>query len=148
MTNKSRLTSISKKDVAISMAKHIIDQMADVMHSRSHMEQVLAYANEIASSRDDIDHDVLELAVWWHNVGRLFLDRGHPQRGAEMLEDEFAKIGFGKLLIHNVYDAVINHSSSKTPGTIEGKILRDADKLDFLTPSRWKLAIDNKKVQQ
>ena len=135
---------MDKKEKAIDRAKQLIEEMSDVAHPVSHMKQVLKYSKEIAASEKDVDMDILEVAIWWHDVGRLHVDEGHAKKSAEMAKAELNKLDFDKVIIDKVYDAVINHNSSGVPECIEGKILRDADKLDFLNTSRWQNVVDHK----
>lgn len=137
---------MDRKEKAIKKAKQLIEEMSDVAHPVSHMEQVLKYSKEIANHETNVDTDILEIAIWWHDVGRIHVDEGHAKKSAEMVNEELNKLGFDSVIIEKVYDAVINHNSSATPKYIEGKILRDADKLDFLNTSRWQNVIDHKQI--
>jgi len=131
---------------AILRAKEIINQIKDVAHSESHMEQVLEYVQEIAKHYPEADRDILEIASWWHDVGRLYGDEGHAKKSAEMVEDELSHIGFDLSTISKICNAIAEHSNRESliPSTLEGKILKDADKLDFLTPKRWQMCVDEK----
>jgi len=134
---------------AIKKAKEYIRQMANVGHDESHMKSVINYAMKIAAVEKNVDSDVLELAIWWHDVGRLHRDDGHPQKSAEMAREYLQANDFDADFIEKICDAIENHGSkagADLPTTLEGKILRDADKLDFLTPARWKVTIQNKKI--
>lgn len=134
------------KNQAILRAKEIISQIEDVAHSKSHMEQVLKYAQEIAKHYLEADRDMLEIACWWHDVGRLYGDEGHAKKSAEMAKDELSYIGFDSSTISKICNAIAEHSNRESliPSTLEGKILKDADKLDFLTPKRWQMCVDEK----
>ncbi len=134
------------KDLAISRAQEIISQMKDVAHSKSHIEQVLIYSEQIAKHYPEANKDILDLAAWWHDTGRLNTDEGHAAKSAEIAAKELNKIGIDSDTISKICCAIREHSNSEgiTPTTLEGKILKDADKLDFLTPKRWQMCIDEK----
>jgi len=136
----------AKLNIAIEKAQLYINQMTDLMHDISHFERVYVYAQEIAKSEKEVDYDVLTLAVWWHDVGRLYIAKGHPQKSSEMARQDLTELGFEVNFIDKVCEVIETHSGSTIPTTIEGKILKDADKLDFLTPARWEFAIKNKQT--
>lgn len=134
------------KTQAILRAKEILSRIEDVAHCQSHMERVLIYSREIARKYPEADIDAIDLAVWWHDVGRLYGESGHASKSAEMARAELTKIDIDAKNIEKICLAISEHSNSEgvVPSTLEGKILKDADKLDFLTPSRWKMCIDEK----
>lgn len=50
--------------------------------------------------------------------------------------------GVSKDIADSVYEAIRFHKSTANPVTIEGKIIRDADKLDIFSVVRWQKCID------
>ena len=47
------------------------------------------------------------------------------------------KLNYDDDMIEKCYLAVINHKRKSIPPTIEGKILRDADKIAYIGKNRW-----------
>ena len=45
-------------------------------------------------------------------------------------------------MIEQCYLAVVNHKRKCIPPTIEGKIVRDADKISYIGKNRWKRCIE------
>ncbi|MEI7792076.1 MAG: HD domain-containing protein [Candidatus Berkelbacteria bacterium] len=138
------------KKAAIDLACEITNKCGDVMHGVSHLESVLNYSNMIVKSYPEADLDILEISVWWHDVGRLYLDRGHALKSMEMAIESLTKIGFDASDVEKISIAIESHSNSseKKPSTIEGIILKDADKLDFLTSLRWQIGMDNDRTKE
>jgi hypothetical protein len=138
------------KKAAIELACELTFKCANVMHGISHLESVLYYSNILAKNYPEVDPDVLEIAVWWHDVGRLYMDKGHAQKSMEMAIENLTKIGFSAIDVEKISVAIESHSNSslKEPTMIEGIILRDADKLDFLTPARWQIGIDHERSEE
>jgi len=130
---------------AIKKAREIIDKTKDPIHDLEHILQVLEYSKILLKSYPAASDDLLEIIVWWHDVGRLYGDEGHAQKGSEMAKNYFNKrISSDKMyIITNSIAAHSNREGSK-PKYIEGKILKDADKLDFLTVKRWQAAFETK----
>ena len=139
---------MTKKEMAIEKAKEILKKVEKInpAHNVAHTESTLFYTHKIAQNLPEVNVDILDLAVWWHDTGRLYLDEGHAKKSAEMARDELTKMGYEQDFVANVYEAIKNHSMRDKPNTIEGDVLRDADKLDFLTPKRWQTVIDNKNL--
>lgn len=140
------MIELSKKQKAILEAKRIVDSIGDPAHSNAHNESVLEYAREIAKEYPDVDWDLLELAVWWHDTGRKYADLEHPIYSEKMAREYFLANGFDQSFVDQICEAILCHGNKMAvrPNFLEAKILKDADKLDFLTPVRWQEAIDNK----
>ncbi|MFA6963577.1 MAG: HD domain-containing protein [Patescibacteria group bacterium] len=139
-----------QKIVALQKAKEWIVKIDDPMHSVPHMEQTFAYAMDLAVSYPEADRDILEIAVWWHDVGRVFLDDGHAQKSAEMAGESLGSIGIDPGDVAKICAMIESHSNSSTtkPASLEAIILKDADKLDFLTVSRWQIGIGDERSKE
>lgn len=138
---------MTKKEQAIAKAREIIRSMSDAVHAESHIEQVMDFANQIVEEYPEADRDLLEIAVWWHDTGRSKSHASHANHaeiGGQIVKMELAKMGFDSSFTADVSEAVASHSNSSgtAPATLEAKILKDADKLDFLTISRWKACME------
>jgi HD superfamily phosphodiesterase len=135
-----------QKQKAILEAQSIVDSIGDPAHSNTHNESVLAYAKEITKEYNRVDWDLLELAVWWHDVGRKYADEEHPIYSERMAREYFTKNNFTQEFTDKICKAILSHSNGMPvkPDFLEAKILKDADKLDFLTPVRWQESIKYK----
>jgi hypothetical protein len=133
-----------KKDAAIKRAKEYLSQADDISHGGAHVESMLKFARQIASHNPETNIDLLEIACWWHDVGRLYPGDNHESISAKMARDELKKIGFSADLAEQAYLAIAYHDMSDEPTTLEGKILKDADKLDYLPIWRWEDCIRRK----
>lgn len=140
----------AKKERAIVFAKELLNELNDSMHGVAHMESVIGYCDQISKAYPMVDLEILELAVWWHDVGRIFVDEGHAEKSSQMVREELKKIGIESAKIEQICDVIESHSNRglRSPQTIEAKILKDADKLDFLTVDRWKVGIAEKRGKE
>ncbi|MFT4303672.1 MAG: HD domain-containing protein [Candidatus Woesearchaeota archaeon] len=127
---------------AIEQAKTYIHKIEDVSHNIVHVKSVVDYAIIIAESYPEVDLNLIEVAAWWHDVGRVSGNQGHEQRSAEIARDFLKQLGVELEICNQVYDAIVFHKWSMKPVTLEGEIIRDADKLDFISISRWKACLD------
>lgn len=59
-----------------------------------------------------------------------------------MLKEEMEKLGYDDEMIEKCYQAIYKHGWKKEPETLEGVIIRDADKIDFVGIGRWKTCIE------
>jgi HD superfamily phosphodiesterase len=75
----------------------------------------------------------------WHDAARTqgFTD-GHEEEGALMAKKDLVEHSVDEETAERAYAAIRFHKSSSSPTTIEGKIIRDADKLDIFAVERWK----------
>ncbi|MFV0400893.1 MAG: HD domain-containing protein [Oscillospiraceae bacterium] len=112
------------------------EKMNDSSHDFLHIYRVLYAALEIAQAHDDIDYDILIAACLLHDVGRAAqtenLELDHAEIGAEMSVEFLTGVGWSKERAEAVSDCVYTHRHRKNrePGSMEAKILFDADKLD------------------
>jgi hypothetical protein len=127
-------------------------QVSDPAHSDRHMENVLRNAieidNEMAKTNKDLNVSIAETAAIWHDVGRLEDPKEHESLGALKIHNEALKMGFSLETATKLFNAIVHHKWSDEPKTLEGHIVRDADKLDFLDKERWRKRIEGKKVDE
>lgn len=131
-----------KNQNLIQKAIKIMETVQDPKHSLSHMYSVVNYTKEILE-KTEANKEVCIIATYWHDVGRSVAEKGHAKLSAEMLKNEMQELGYDSEFIEKCYKAVCNHGWSENPETLEGIIIRDADKIDFVGIGRWKQCIEN-----
>lgn len=127
----------------INIAKDYMSRVEDPKHSIDHMEAVAKYVKEILAYEKEADKEVCIISAYWHDVGRLYGEENHAKVSAKMLEEEMQKLGYNENFIQKCVKAINNHGWYESPETLEGIIIRDADKIDFVGISRWKNCIEN-----
>ena len=120
----------------------IMKQVSDPKHSLSHMESVVQYTKEILENVEEADKEICLISAYWHDVGRSVQEKGHAKLSADMLQEEMQNLGYDEEIIQKCYLAIYKHSWKEEPATLEGKIIRDADKIDFVGIGRWKQCIE------
>jgi uncharacterized protein len=111
---------------------------ADSAHDLGHLERVWANARRLAGEEGGADLQVLEAAVWLHdliNLPKSDPDRAQASRlSAEAAVAFLAGAGFPADKLAAVAHAIAAHSFSAglAPETAEARILQDADRLDAL----------------
>lgn len=134
---------VKYKDI-IDIAKKYMISIKDNEHNINHVEDVINYTKELLGLiNKDIDKEVCIVSVYWHDVGRIKLSTGHEKLSAEMLKEELEKRDFDIEFINKCYKAIENHKWDMVPETIEGLIIKDADKLAWLGSGRWKSCLDS-----
>lgn len=136
----------NKHKVIIDIAKNYMGSIKDNEHNINHMIDVVNYTKELLkliSEDEDIDKEVCIISAYWHDVGRIKLTNGHEKLSAEMLQDELERHGYEKDFIMKCYKAIENHTWNMTPKSIEGLIVKDADKLAWLGSKRWESCLNN-----
>jgi uncharacterized protein len=112
-------------------------EMVDPAHDFQHILRVLANAGQIAE-KEGGNLRLILIATLLHD--HCNLPKSDPnshlssQYSADHAKRRMEEAGFSQEHIAIVYDAILCHSFSlgKTPTTLEGKILQDADRLDGL----------------
>jgi HD superfamily phosphohydrolase YqeK len=129
-------------ELSVCKAKKYIRKIKDPGHNMLHVRSVVKYALEIADFYPKVDKSAIEVASWWHDTGRLF-DKIHETLSAEMAYNDLIKRGMNKKFSQKVYDAIVYHGWDMKPKTLEGEIIYDADKLDFISINRFKSRLKN-----
>lgn len=106
----------------------------DPVHGFGHVKRVVEIACRIASSYENVDYEVLLLAAYLHDVGRLSEPENHAVRSASIARHVLKMLGYPEDRIERVVEAVLAHSYSSgyVATSVEAKILSDADRLDAL----------------
>ncbi|MCC7441360.1 MAG: HD domain-containing protein [Bdellovibrionales bacterium] len=110
---------------------------SDGAHDLSHSLRVLANALVIAESEGG-EPELLAAAALLHDIANL--PKNHPEarlsseRSAEAARRLLVAEGFTPSQVERVCDAILCHSFSRgqAPGTLEGRVFQDADRLDAL----------------
>ncbi len=115
---------------------HMLDFMLDSAHDREHIYRVLFAALDIASGEEHIDLEVLIAACLLHDIGRDEQSRNpkicHAEAGSKMAYDFLIAKGWAVDKASHVRDCILSHRYryDAAPGSMEAKILFDADKID------------------
>ena len=134
-----------KHKILISKAKEYMASINDKMHDINHMYDVVFYTKKLLEILNlDVDKEVCIISAYFHDVGRIKLNEGHEKLSADMLKEEMEKLGYDEIFIDKCYQAIIYHKWSMEPKTLEGKIVKDADKIGFIGLNRWKACIESK----
>ena len=127
-------------DIAVEKAKVCEN---DPLHFIGHTIDVVNYVKELLE-KIPANKEVCIISAYWHDVGRSVTDKGHEEESGRILKDMMTQLGYSNEMIEQCYLAVVNHKRSCTPPTIEGKIIRDADKIAYIGRNRWKRCIEEK----
>ena len=141
---KNDYTGIEKNyEELINIAKAYMRELNDPEHDINHMNDVVLYTKELLDVvADNIDVEACIIAAYWHDVGRIKLDQGHEKLSADMLKEVMESKGFDHDFINKCYQAILNHRFDMNPTTIEGHLIKDADKLAFIGLGRWQNCVE------
>ncbi|MDE6200256.1 MAG: HD domain-containing protein [Clostridiales bacterium] len=124
------------KQTYILIENYMLECMRDAAHDKEHIYRVLYNALDIAQAESNVDYDVLIAACLLHDIGRDEQFKNPKLDHAEVGGDKAYKFltnnGFSAEFAENVKSCIVAHRfrKSRPPGSIEAKILFDADKLD------------------
>lgn len=131
-----------KNKILIEKAIEIMKQVTDQKHALSHVEAVVNYTKEILTQVNEADKEVCIISAYWHDIGRIEGAKGHAQISADRIQEEMRRLSYPEEMIEKCYLAIYKHSWKEEPETLEGIIIRDADKIDFVGIGRWKECIE------
>jgi len=130
---------------SIKEAEKIMNKVDDSFHGGlEHARKVVYISQQILASEPKANADVVVVSAWWHDTGRIIGNEEHEKRSALMASEDLENRGIDRIFCRQVYLAIAHHRYDMHPVTLEGTIIRDADKLALLDPKRWQNAIDDK----
>jgi HD superfamily phosphodiesterase len=132
---------------SVKVARQLLANTNDKAHDIEHARRVAENAMLIGQNLHYPNLDLLELCGWWHDVGRTINDDGHEKISAELLANELGKQNIDSTIIKSAHDAIVFHKWNMKPKTLEGDIIRDADKLDFISIERWQSCLNSKQPE-
>jgi uncharacterized protein len=123
--------------VRAAIKDRIEESTQSVAHRFDHLARVMQNAQRIAATIDNVDREVLELAVLLHDVDQpVGKKRDHVALSVKAAEDILDRVGYSRETAAKVLQVISEHSSehveAKKPTSVEAKILFDADKVDGL----------------
>ena len=125
---------LDKRQFAM-IENYMLGQMRDSAHDCQHVYRVLYLAMDIAQG-EGADGDILITAALLHDVGRSkqFANPAlcHAVEGGKMAFEFLLQKGWEPGRAEHVQDCIVSHRyrTNHQPGSIEAKILFDADKLE------------------
>ncbi|GEM_PF-678902 len=132
-------------EALIEIAKNYMKTIQDRCHSIDHMNDVVAYTKELLNDLEvKVNPEVCIIGAYWHDVGRTKLDVGHEELSAKMLRRYMIEMNYDDKFIEDCCEAIQYHKWNMTPTTVEGLIIKDADKLAYLGSGRWNACLEQK----
>ena len=124
------------KETYCLLENFMLDCMEDTAHDKEHIYRVLFNALEIAKTENDVNYDVLIAACLLHDIGRKEQFENpalcHAIIGGNKAYQFLVEHGFDMKYSEQVKQCIQTHRfrNNNPPGSLEAKILFDADKLD------------------
>lgn len=126
-------------DLYRKVEQYMRDCMNDSVHDTLHIYRVLNYALQIIHGSPELDADaeIVILAALLHDIGRDSERQNanvcHADSGGNMAYGFLISIGYSSKRATHVASCIRTHryNIANPPGSVEAKILFDADKLDL-----------------
>lgn len=134
-----------KHKVLIDIARFKMDTIVDKEHDIYHMNDVVNYIKEILENTDiEVNAEACIIGAYWHDVGRTQISNGHEELSAKLLTEQMRNLKYDEEFIYTCSNAIKFHKWNMTPTTLEGWMVKDADKLAWVGSGRWDSCIENK----
>ncbi len=121
------------------LRKEVYDRLADenTGHDYSHIMRVFKYAVLIAQAEDNVDMDVLKAAALLHDIAYAenFVEGEYAKKSESIAKNLLQEKYFSEDKIEKILNTIRDHNiwvQFNRDVDIETKILRDADRLDYL----------------
>lgn len=129
----------------INIAKEYMKTIKDAEHDINHMNDVVEYTKNILSNiNSQVDKEVCIIGAYWHDVGRIKIRDGHEEESVNMLVDTMRKMNYKEEFIKRCSDSIEFHKWNMTPKTIEGLVVKDADKIAWIGSRRWEVCLEKR----
>jgi len=132
---------------SINKACKLLSLFNDKAHDRGHAQRVAENAVAISNLVNYADVELMRLCGYWHDVGRTVQNDGHERISAQMIKNDLLEQGINNSICVIAYNAIVYHKWNMKPHTIEGNIIRDADKLDFISIERWTACLESHQLR-
>jgi HD superfamily phosphodiesterase len=110
--------------------RYLAEHPFDALHSVAHHAKVWENCQWIVGQeRLEVDLVTLEIAAWWHDV-----ERGSEEHS--LLRQGLTNLGIEPEFIEKIVGIINGHSYGQEQTSLEGKVLYDADKLEYLSLER------------
>jgi HD superfamily phosphodiesterase len=120
-------------EIACEQARQILlRECTDPVHQLNHHESVRSDALRIIEREGlggKLDKDIIKIASMWHDIKRHNSDHKDLRR-------TLLSLGADKSFIGKVVDVIDYHSFNQTPVSLEGEVVWDADKLQYVLVER------------
>lgn len=134
-----------KHSKLISKAIDYMNQITDKEHDINHMYDVVNYTKKLLLKIDkNVNIEACIIGAYFHDVGRTKVFKGHEELSANMLEELMLLMNYDEDFIKICKESIRYHKWNMTPKTLEGLIVKDADKLAWLGTGRWNSCLKNK----
>jgi predicted metal-dependent HD superfamily phosphohydrolase len=103
-------------------------------HTKGHVLDVLEQAGQIARLEgitNEKELELLQLAILYHDIGFLYLYKGHEEASCEIARDELKTFGISTADIESICGLIMATRIPQTPKNKLEEIICDAD-LDYL----------------
>ncbi len=141
IVTKGLKISKGDKTKAIDIAKKYIAKIKCPVHGQQHTFNVVKNALEIAKDYKDINPDILEVAAYFYDVGKVkFSDGRHIEESVRILKKELVNIF--KTEVVKVLEKVILHDFNAVSNSLENQILKETDIIDGINLDRVKEAAE------
>lgn len=127
-------------------AKKWMSFSKDPAHDSDHSMSVSTIAVQVGKEIEYPDILLIEVMCAWHDVGRLF-SPVHEELSAQIAKYNLLGYGCDENTVHTIYQGIRFHKWNMKPKTLEGHILKDADKLDFISIPRWKKCVKGNRLE-
>jgi len=127
---------VTNHDAIYNLAARYLQKMNGA-HGFDHTQRVVANAQNLARHYPTVDLLVLETAAWLHDIGRgeeANSGVSHADVSAQIATQDLPALGFQPEQVAAICTAIRDHrfSAGRTPVSLEGQLLQDADRLDAL----------------
>ncbi len=122
-------------------------------HQWDHIMRVSVTAEKIAKTEQNVDMELLYAMVYLHDIVRYEDERENRsvEESIKLARTLLSELGYSPTFIEAAVAGIASHSLHQAkitpPGSIEAKILFDADKIDGVGPigiARWLMVESNK----
>lgn len=129
MKTDPNLTKIKKEIISIINNNLKQNSQTATTYILTHLENVEKIARKLCKLYPKANLDVVLLAVWLHDIGRVFgHEKDHDRFGADYALSYLSKKGFDEKSYQQVSDVCLSHGCDDIlPKSLEAKILASSD---------------------
>jgi HD superfamily phosphodiesterase len=129
-------------------SKKIIKEVNDPLHNWRHVKRTVTFAKKLLKYYPEANEFVTEVAAYLHDVGIINGRDKHNKKSAKIAEELLRENNCNEDIIKEIKESIEDHCVGSKPRTLEGRIIRDADHLDWSDIDRMKTFKNRKELHK
>ncbi len=127
----------SNQKLIVFAQEYLKKQPFDIVHDLKHHQLVVKNCVDIIREEKlTPDEEVVITSAWWHDVEKSYKSANSADSTVSFLKKIAREMHIDPAFVDQCVHTILQHSFRQSQTTLEGKILFDADKIEYVNDGR------------